>query len=332
MKKIVSLVLSLVMILSMSVPAFATNSISDNNNAEQVFIVDVSMTSEEALLLAYESLTPEAKAIFEAAIANSLDAITYHRSHIDANYEIPQALMQSAAATAAAVDAVRLIQNGLTSMYVPEAVNKAMTLFASGISAALFDGPLPFGDIYAIAVAAYTAVVVAEHWDDVVSLWDDIVELFQDVFDTISSEIANAMSSIKVDIEDEYSLPDTVTVTYANRTFMISGTRYVCTVLAENMGPTDNRFYPAAIFGSVLYVCPTYIPFKYARAIIDTNIPKTGVFTRHMAAARSLCTGGTAIEHHSHENQCPDYASNYFPHFHRVRGTVKYNTHAWYVM
>lgn len=330
MKKIISILLSLVMILSMSVPAFASSgNISADDTAELVFTVDVSMTSEEALLLAYENLTPEAKAIFEAAIANSPDVVQYHRSHIDASYEIPQASIQS---TTVSTDAVVLIQNGLTSMNVPVAVKEAMALFASGISAALADGPLPFGDIYAIAVAAYTAVVVAEHWDDIANLWDDIVELFQDVFDTISSEIADAMSSIEVDIEDEYSLPDTVTVAYASRTFTISGTRYVCTILAENMGPTDNRFYPAAILGNILYVCPTYIPFKYARAIIDTNIPKTGVFTKYMGAARSLCTGGTVIEHHGHVNQCPDYAANYFPHFHRVRGTVKYNTHAWYIM
>ena len=73
------------------------------------------------------------------------------------------------------------------------------------------------------------------------------------------------MSSIEVDIEDEYSLPDTVTVAYASRTFTISGTRYVCTVLAEEMGPTDNRFYPAAILGSVLYVCPTYGCFSFSK-------------------------------------------------------------------
>lgn len=329
MKKIICIMLSLVMILSMSIPSFATDSISDNDNAELVYTVDVSMSPEEALLLAYENLTPEAKAIFEAAIANSPDVVTYHRNNIDAKYEIPQAAVQS---STAAVDAVAVIQNGLSSMNIPADVKEALALFASGIAAALADGPLPFGDIYAIAVAAYTAVVVAAFWDVMVNNWDDVVALFQNAFDTIRSEIAAAMSSIKGDIEDEYSLPDTVTVAFASRTFTISGTRYVCTIRAEEMGPSANRFYPGAIYNGVLYVSPTYIPFKYARAIIDTNISKTGVFTKYMSAARALCTGGTAVEHHSHENQCPDYAVNYFPHFHRVKAGVKYKTHAWYAM
>lgn len=330
MKKIISLLLSLVMVLSMSVPAFATSgTISTDDDAALIMTVDVSMTAEESLLLAYKNLTPEAKEIFEAAIASAPDIVEYHRNNIDPSYEIPQSATMS---TTAAADAVVLIQNGLTSLGVPVQVKEALTLLASGISAALIDGPLPIGDIYAVAVAAYTAVTIAVYWDEIVILWDDIVELFKDVFDSISSDIEDLLGSIESDIEDEYSLPDTVTVAYASRTFTISGTRYVCTVLAENMGPTDNRFYPAAILGEILYVCPTYIPFKYARAIIETNIPKTGVFTKYKETARSLCTGGTVIEHHSHENQCPDNADNFFPHFHRVRGTVKYKTHAWYVM
>ena len=53
------------------------------------------------------------------------------------------------------------------NMNLPVAVQDALNLLSSGIMAALMDGPLIAGDIYAITVSLYTAVVISAYWDEI---------------------------------------------------------------------------------------------------------------------------------------------------------------------
>lgn len=85
MKRLISLLLVICLCLAaLPCAALAANvNISPN---EQVFIVDCSMSVEDALSAAYENLTPEAKDIFNRVIAENAELVEYHRDNIDSNY------------------------------------------------------------------------------------------------------------------------------------------------------------------------------------------------------------------------------------------------------
>lgn len=327
MNKFISVILSFCICISLCVPAFAST-IPNVDETTLSVTVDVSMTVEESLMLAYENLSPEAKQIFQYAISTSPDVIAYHMEYVDPSYEIPQVSVLSASSYA---DAVQIINTGLTNLGLPAAVKEALTLLASGVSAALADGPIVAGDIYALAVAAYTAVTIAAHWDDIMDLWIDIVEIFEDAYSSIRDEVTDSMDSIETDIEDEYSLPDvlTVSVTASNRTFRIGDTYYVCSKSIQEFAPVGQRFYPGVV-NNGLYICPTYISFKAARAVMQANIYLTGVVTRYSGVAQSLGSTIGEPQIHGQETHIP-YSPNLMHYHIRLAGGKRSETHAWYV-
>lgn len=216
------------------------------------------MTVEEALSKAYSNLSPEAKAIFDASISTNPALVEYHRNNIDSTYD--ETRIESNAMTR---DAAVIIQNGLMNMNLPVAVQDALNLLSSGIMAALMDGPLGAGDIYAIAVSLYTAVVIAAYWDEILDQWDNIVALFQKAYKSESTSISDSMSAVKEDVADERDLPDsaTVTISQQSRTIRVEGRYYVCSIEATKFAPVHERFYPAMVAGT-LWVCPSYVSLR----------------------------------------------------------------------
>ena len=327
MKKIISIVLILCICFSLCIPGLAST-VSNMSDMTLSVTVDVSMTIEESIVLAYKNLSPEARQIFDYAISFSPDIIAYHTQYVDPNYEIPQVSIMS---TSAYPDAIQIINTGLSNLALPTAVKEALTLLASGISAALADGPILAGDIYALAIAGYTAVIIAAHWDDIMNLWGDIVEIFEDAYSSIRGEVTDSMESVEADIEDEYSLPDilTVSITASNRTFRIGDRYYVCSKSIEEFSPVGQRFYPGVVKNG-LYVCPTYISFKAARALMEANISLTGVLTRYSGVAQSLGSTIGSPEIHGQETHIP-YSPNLMHYHIWLSGGRRSETHAWFV-
>lgn len=327
MKRLISLLLVICLCLAaLPCAALAANvNISPN---EQVFIVDCSMSVEDALSAAYENLTPEAKDIFNRVIAENAELVEYHRDNIDSNYCTD--LDKNTVGTYSAMSsAAAIIQDGLRNMNLPAQVQEALNMLSSGIVAALADGPLVAGDIYALAVSLYTAVVIAVYLDEIMALWDDIVALFKRAYATIETSVADSMAYVKDDIADEIALPDTaaVVINAQSRTVRVEDRYYVCSIEITRFAPTQDRFYPAMI-SETLWVCPTYISFKAARLIMQINNARLGVLTRFRGVAQKLCGTLGVPEFHSNEEHA---RAGYLPHYHYKRNNVKFPTHAWFI-
>lgn len=331
-KKAISIILIIcICICTISTSAFAFDSDSDWDSAIDgavySYTVDVSVSAEEILVKAYENLSDGAKEIFNSAIASNHELVEYHRRYIDRSYNANE--YSTSNINRSATD---IISSGLSDLGLPVQVQEALNLLASGILAALADGPLVVGDIYALSISLYTAVVIAIYWDDIVECWDDIVTLFQQAYSTIQSSISDSMSLIEEDTVQEYSLPSTLTVTVmpASRTIKVNGTYYTCTIPVANFAPVQERFYPGMVYSGVFYVCPVYVPFKIARVIMSANVALSGVLTKFCPLAHSLCNSlGSVVPHPSHNPGNP----NYLPHFHfMISSNVESNSHAWYIV
>lgn len=212
MKRFLSVLLVISICLSL-LPCTAIAAELDTKNDEITYIVDCGITVEEALSMAYSNLSPEAKAIFDATISTNSALVEYHKKNIDPTYDETRIVSYAMANSAAMV-----IQNGLASMNLPVEVQNALNLLSSGIMAALMDGPLLAGDIYAISVSLYTAVVLAAYWDEVLVQWDNIVALFKKAYSSVSTAVSDSMSDVKYDVADERELPDNATVTISQKT------------------------------------------------------------------------------------------------------------------
>lgn len=293
-------------------------------NSEQTYIVDCSITVEEALSRAYSNLSPEAKTIFNTTISGNAALVEYHKNNIDYTYTERQV-----ATMALSGGAAEIVSSGLVNMGLPTQVQEALNLLSSGIVAALADGPLVAGDIYSLAVSLYTAVVIATYWDEIMAKWDDIVALFQSAYTSVRTAISSAMNIIEEDIADECSLPDTATVTVnqTSRTIRVEDRYYVCSTAITEFSPVQERFYPAIVTGT-LWVCPTYVSFKVARIIMGLNIDLSGVLTKYRDLAYTLCnTLGTPVLDVSDVHN-----PNYLSHYHYIKSGVRYRPHAWFVM
>lgn len=286
------------------------------------FTVDCSMTAEEALLKAYSNLSDKAKIIYNS-IGNSSRIDIYEYGFGESN----------TLATFAAMGAAEAINQGLNQMGLNNQVIQALNQLATAIIASLADGPLPIGDIYAISVGLYTAVVLATHWDEIVNSWDDIVALFQQSISQTSSTIGGSMDLIEEDTIKERELPDTlnVIVLTSSKTIRVDDTYYVCSIPVAKFGPREERFYPGMIFSGTFWVCSKYVPFKIARAIMAINADLTGILTKFSTLAFNLCsTLGTVRHHDPHKENDPNYLSHY--HYVKLTAANESKTHAWYLI
>ncbi len=324
MKKVISMILIFVLFTSVTLSAYAKENSEVDFETEYSVVVDCSMAAEEGLALGYSNLSPTAKQIYDAAISEFPELIAYHVTNIDSKYE-PLQIMPLAAN-----DAMSIVTSGLAGLSLPTEVQEVLTMLASGITAALADGPLVAGDIYAISISVYAAVVIASHWDEIMALWTQIVGIFEQAYASIKAEVTTSFGYVKTDIADERSIEDELIVHYSNGIIKVGSITYSCTVVAERVEKEDSRFYAAAIKDEMLFLCPKSIPFKAARAIMHANIQMTGVMTLKRALAKAVCDG--TVVHHSAHGSNDEVCRNFFPHYHMVKNGKTYKTHSWYVI
>lgn len=197
MKRILSVILALAIMLSLCATVFAAGSTSYQMENKVGTEADI-----EAAKNAYAALGPEAKAIFDAALANNQELLQFHKNYVDpdCNIEVSSITMHSAAAVA---DPMTVLNTQLALIHLPQAVTYSLQAMGAGMVAAIADGPLPVGDILLAAATASTVVVIAANWDAVYPKFGQITRAFQKAFSTTANNISSAFAQIKSDAKKE---------------------------------------------------------------------------------------------------------------------------------
>jgi predicted RNA binding protein YcfA (HicA-like mRNA interferase family) len=194
MKKFLSIILVLAMTLSLCSTAFAVEYREENEIGTET---DIEMAKE-----AYAALSPEAKAIFDAALADDQELLQFHKDYVDpnCNIEVSSIAVHSAAAAA---NPMTVLNAQLALINLPQAVTYSLKAMGAGMAAAIADGPLPIGDILLAAASASAVVVIAANWDAVYPKFGQITRAFQKAFSTTANNISSAFAQIKSDAKKE---------------------------------------------------------------------------------------------------------------------------------
>lgn len=269
----------------------------------------------ELIKNAYESLSDEAKAIFDIFLTQDEELLNLHKKYVDSSYEIVDIPVILSAS-----DAVTIVTEGLAALNLPNDVVYCLKMLASGMVASIADGALPIGDILLVAATVSAAVIIAQNWYDVVAEWDNILAVFNDAFAAFKSNVTSAFSTIKSDINVEAA----ARVTVNGRNVYVDGTLFVCSEKAEEIARSlpNGSYFPAVLFGQVLYLCPVDIQRELAKAIIVANNAIVGVWATSESAAKGICVSNP-IWHSVHKSE-----EGYFYHYHH---RVFSNSHAWYL-
>ncbi|HIX90499.1 MAG TPA: type II toxin-antitoxin system HicA family toxin [Candidatus Agathobaculum pullicola] len=194
--KVLSFILTLSMMFSLMVPAFA----AENYDSEGT--LSNTQESIDAAREAYAALTPEAKAIFDASLTYDTEMLKFHTTYVDQNFTPPAPRPQTRSAAAVA-DPMRVLMVELGGLGLPSAVLYSLKAMGAGMVAAIADGPLPVGDILLAAATASAVVVIAANWDVVSPKFNQITRAFEKAFSTAASNISSAFSKIKSDAKKE---------------------------------------------------------------------------------------------------------------------------------
>lgn len=196
--KMLSLILTLSMVFSLAVPAFAAENYGSSGTSTSVNTQEDIDAAREA----YAALTPEARTIFDASLAYDSDMLEFHTTYVDKNFTPPAPRPQTRSAVAAA-DPMRVLMAQLGGLGLPSAVLYSLKAMGAGMVAAIADGPLPVGDILLAAATASAVVVIAANWNTVSPKFNQIVRAFQQAFSTAASNISSAFSKIQSDAKAE---------------------------------------------------------------------------------------------------------------------------------
>lgn len=138
-KKLLSFILALSMIISLSVPAFAI----ENTNISSTI---GSQEDIEAAREAYFSLSPEAKAVFDASLADDSVALEFHKTYIDKNFALPTPKRLTRSTNTMALSNVNYVNNlmgRLNQLALPSSVLSSLRALGASMAVDIADGPLP---------------------------------------------------------------------------------------------------------------------------------------------------------------------------------------------
>ena len=314
MTKITSFILSLILALNLTIPALAL----DYEYTEDNYIK--SQQDIESAREAYESLSPEARRIFEQSLAYDTELREFHQTYVDSNYK---SYTPKIMARAAIVDPLQTLTYELSLLGLPTAVTYSLKAMGAGMVAAIADGPLPVGDILLAAAAASAVAIIAVNWNSVAPKWNKIVNAFKKAFSTSKTNITKAFQSISSDVKKNIATSPSVTLSGKNIT--INGVRYNCTTKADELSRKNpNRYYPAILYGNTVYVDSNHpVSTTIAKLFMYSNHPRVGIWATSSSYARGLCGGNNAIHDMPHS-----LGDGFFPHYHHPNYR---NFHCWYL-
>lgn len=315
--KMISFILTLSMVLSLSVPAFATENYNIANTSDAIG----SQEEIEAAREAYSSLTPEAKAIFDASLANDPDMLKFHTTYVDENFTPPVPKIQTRSAMAAA-DPMSVLMTQLGGLGLPSAVLYSLKAMGAGMVASIADGPLPVGDILLAAATVSAAVVIVANWDTVAPKWDKIVNAFKKAFSDSATNVTKAFQSIFRDVQTKLETSPSITV--SGRTVTINGVKYNCTTRADQLTQSqkkNKKYMPAVLYNDNVWVAASVsLTNSQALLIAKCNNSRAGVWATTSSYARGLCNGGRYDGGNTSEG--------YYPHYHHITYT---KFHCWFL-
>lgn len=320
-KKAVSLFLTLALILCIVPPAFAAETSSITNDSEcAISYYDIEMARNT-----YNSLSGEAKVIFDSALLSDPEMMDFHIAYVDSNYVIDMPKDQPSLATmaVATADPMTILTTQLAALSLPTAVTYSLKALGASMVAAVADGPLPIGDILLAAATVGTAAVIAANWNEIAPKWNGIVNAFTTAFSNSVSNVVSAFKTILGNVNSK--LEDEPNITVSGKTITINGTKYHCNVKADVLTAkqTQNKkYFPAVLYNSSVFVCPTAIDTKIAKAIMILNNKTIGVWATSEKYARGVC-GSNPVWHNTHKS-----TEGYFFHYH-MAGPSK--SHCWYL-
>lgn len=317
-KRIVSLILTIVMVLSLGSTAFA--------NTEKKILNPNSISNDIAAAReAYNALEGEAKAIFEASLANNRELLDFHKTYVDINFNIKVSnnRMMAAAATA---DAMTLLMQDLNTLGLPSAVLYSLQAMGAGMVAAIADGPLPIGDILLAAATASAVIILAANWDTVYPVLGSITKAFTKAFSTSAANIISAFATVQEDTEKEVVRSAPV-IRVNGQLVTIDGAQFACKTRADQLTESQkqmSRYYVAVLYAGTVWVDVTHpAPDSLVRVIMRANNFKIGAWATQQAYARGICGGNYEIWDNSHKS-----SEGYFFHYHHPAFR---NFHCWYL-
>lgn len=283
-KRLLAIFLSVVMLFTLTAPAFATALPQEDTGADFLsFSVDVCSSEVDANAAAknvYQNLSPiqqqEFLALIESlAYQGDTQLVEFHKAYVDPSYECAfDGIMPQTAAVAAAAD----ITGQLQALNLPDVVYYALVALATALG-------VPVGNVVDVVVALGVGAIIVANWDAISGVWDQIVDIFVNAF---GSFVMDAFYYLQ-------GLVGVYTVSLSGSIITINGKDYNCDTRADevalSMTRNGHKYYPAfrSTKLNTVLVAPIDIPRGAALAIMRMNSTYDGVFTIADNYARSLC-------------------------------------------
>lgn len=209
MKRFISLVMVMVMLLSFGIGAFAEVGVLNRLTDEKEEI--------ELLKEVIFNMNEEEKALFLMMIQSSVEEQKIYKANIDRNYKInyslerpnPYAKMNGLdglnSNTMIGVQSITVNLNyfnsQITALGLPTTAVMLFKAFGASLAASVADGPLPFGDIVALLTGTIAIAYVAANWDTIGPQWDSIVRIYTTTFSMVRASVSRALSDFKEDVQ-----------------------------------------------------------------------------------------------------------------------------------
>ena len=322
--RLVSFMLVFALALSLSAPAFAAEYSGTNELENEIDTADDIQAAREA----YYALSPEAKEIFDATLADTPKLLEFHQTYVDENFVVPVQVRPQAAAAAGAVaaDPMTVLMAELSALALPTSVLYSLKAVGAGMVAAIADGPLPVGDILLAAAAVSAATVIAANWNQVSPLWNSVVRAFQKAFATSANNVLTAFNEIKNQVLK--IVTPTLSYNQKDKTVTYGNTTYRCQTKVSSLTEQQKKagvYYVALRIGTMLY-CDTSHPVsaKTAKAVLSGNNSFIGILATSKSLALDI-SSPILRNDTAHDPSKPGY----FPHYHPDSAK---NAHCWYLI
>ncbi|MCR4679622.1 MAG: hypothetical protein K5679_12865 [Lachnospiraceae bacterium] len=322
--KVCSIVMSLAIVINCAIPSHASQRItqSDLESKYGSYISEeIVKTDSVSAFEIYHSLSPEARALFDSIILSNKELSEYHLKNVGS---LPSLATSKITTQANLTNTLNNLLRQLQLLGLPTAVLYSLESFASSLVAAIADGPLPIGDILALAAAAAVVTTVAIYWDDVYEQWGNIVNAFTSAFPSMRSVITSAFSSLNTDVNTNYQSNHPLQV--SAKLIIYNGVKYNCYTDVRSLSVSklnQNAYYIAVIYNGTIFIdIQRPVDVSIAKGIMLLNKWNVGCLSTQ-TRARGLCGGNAAIWHNVHDSQ-----DGYFYHYHHPNFK---NFHCWYI-
>lgn len=176
-KKVMSVFLVVVLVFSLSSPAYAVTPGDDMIGQIDLTLEEIAKANAEAKTI-FEKLTPSQQAVFLAsieALAYNGDTrlIEFHKAYVDPTYEFnPSNSVSQPMATAADIGAQ------LQALNLPSAVYYGLMALAAALG-------VPVGNVIDLVISLGLVAIFAIYWDEISGVWQDIIDIFVDAFGSV---------------------------------------------------------------------------------------------------------------------------------------------------